>query len=74
MGVVVGDVAGDESFELLLVPDDGAVEEFSSDRSDPSFGERVRYWGSNWGLEDLEAFGSEDLVEGGGELAATIAY
>jgi hypothetical protein len=32
VGVVAGDVAGDESFELSPVPDDGAVEEFSSDR------------------------------------------
>jgi len=36
MLVVVSDVVGDEAFELALVPGDGAVEEFSSDRSDPT--------------------------------------
>jgi hypothetical protein len=32
--VVVGDVVDDETLELALVPYDGAVEEFPSDRSD----------------------------------------
>ena len=39
--VVVGDVVDDEPFELAVVPDDGAVEELSSDRSDPTFIEGV---------------------------------
>ncbi|MFT5267291.1 MAG: hypothetical protein ACI88C_000715 [Acidimicrobiales bacterium] len=34
-------------FELLAVPDDCAVEEFSSDGSDPAFGERIGLWGPN---------------------------
>ena len=63
MGVVVLDVVEDETFELAFVPDDGSVEEFASQGSDPSFGERVRDGRSDWGLEDLEFFGSEDLVE-----------
>ena len=71
--VVVVDVVADESFELVLVPDDGSVEEFASDRSDPSFGEGVGHRCADRGFEDLEALGSEDLVEGGGELAAAIA-
>jgi len=71
--VVVRDIFDDEAFELLLVPDDGAVEEFSADRADPSFGEGVGDWGADGGLEDLEAFGSEDLVEGVDELAASVA-
>ena len=36
--VVVIGLVDDEPFELLLVPDEGAVEEFASDGSDPSFG------------------------------------
>ena len=44
MGVVVLDVVGGQAFELLLVPDDGAVEEFSADGADPAFGEGV--WAS----------------------------
>ena len=35
VGVVVVDVVDDELFGLLLVPDDGAVEEFSADGADP---------------------------------------
>jgi hypothetical protein len=77
--VVVPDVVDDEAFELSPVPDDGAgqpfglLEEFSSDRADPAFSERVRHWGPGRGLEDFEAFGSEDLVEGVDELAASVA-
>ena len=71
--VVVPDVVDDEAFELAAVPDDGVIEEFSTDRADTSFSERVRYWGPGRSLEDLEAFGSEDLVEGGDELAGSVA-
>ncbi len=78
--VVVGDVVDDEPFELLAVPDDGAgqpfglLEEFSSDGSDPAFGEGVGHWGSRGRLEDLEAFGVEHLVEAVDELAAAVTY
>ena len=41
VGVVVVDVVNNEPFELLLVPDDGAVEEFSADGSDPSSEEHL---------------------------------
>ena len=71
--VVVLDVAGDEAFELALVPDDGAVEQLSTDRSDPALSKRVRYRRADGGTEDLGAFGSEDLVEAVDELAAAIA-
>ena len=73
MLVVVVGVADDELFELLLVPDDGPVEEVATDGSDPSFGERVGHRRSDRALEDLEAFGSEDFIEGVDELAASIA-
>ena len=74
VGVVVVDVVDDEALDLLLVPDDGAVEEFSSDRADPAFGKRICDRGADGGLEDLEAFGSEDLVEGVDELAAAVTH
>ncbi len=64
MGVVVADVVDDEAFELSLVPDDGAVEQLSSQGCDPAFSESVRDRGADRALEDLEALGSEDLVEG----------
>jgi hypothetical protein len=67
------DVAGDESLKLVLVPDDGSVEKLAADRADPSFSEGVGHRCSDRCFEDLESFGSEHLVEGGGELAATIS-
>ena len=73
VGVVVVDVVDDEVFELALVPDDGAVEEVSADGSDPAFGERVGNRSADRCLEDLEAFGSEDLVEGVDELASLVS-
>ena len=74
VGVVVVDVVDDESCELVLVSGDGAVEELSSVGSDPAFGERVGDRGSDRGLEDVEAFGAEDLVERFGELAASVTH
>ena len=71
--VVVVDVVGDEAFELSLVPDDGAIEKLAPQGPDPAFGEGVRDRRSDRGLEDLEAFGSKDLVEGVDELAAPIS-
>ena len=71
--VVAVDVVEDEPFELVLVPDDGSVEALSSQGPDPALGERVRNRCSDWGFEDVEAFGSEYLVEGVDELAAPIA-
>ena len=73
MMVVVFDVVADESFELAVVPDDGAVEEFSADRSDPALCEGVGDRCPDGRLEDLEAFGPADLVEGVNELASAIA-
>lgn len=64
MLVVVLDVVDNELFELVLVPDEGAVEEFASDGSDPSFSERVGHRCPARGLENLQAFGAEDLIEG----------
>ena len=70
--VVVVDVSDNEPFELVLVPDEGAVEKFASDGSDPPFRERIGNRCSDRGLEDLESFGSEDLIEGVDELAAAV--
>ena len=73
VGVVVVDVVDDEAFELRLVPDDGAVEELATECPDPTFSKGVRHRGPNRCLEDLEAFGCEDLVEGVDELAPAVA-
>ncbi len=71
--VVMLDLIVHETFELVLVPDDCVVEEFSADRSDPSFGEGVGHGCADGGLEDLEALGSKDLVEGVDELGAAVS-
>jgi hypothetical protein len=71
--VVVVDVVDDQLFELVLVPDDGAVEKLSADRSDPAFSEGVGHRSADRCLEDLESFGSEDLVEAFDELATPIS-
>ena len=72
VGVVVLDVVDHETFELMLVPDDGAVEQLATQGADPPFRERVRHRRPYRCLEDLEAFGCEDLVEGVDELAPAI--
>lgn len=70
MFVVVIDVVGYEPVELVLVPDEGPVEELASDGSDPPFRERIGDRCRNGCLEDLESFGSEDFIERANELAA----
>ena len=72
--VAVIDVVDDKPLELATVPDDGAVEELAAQGADPAFGERVRHGGAHRCLEDLAAFGSEDLVEGVDELAGAISH
>ena len=72
MRVVVVDVVDHEPLELALVPDDGAVKELSSQGAHPAFGERVGHWDADRGAQDLETFGSEDLVEVAGELAGAV--
>ncbi len=72
MLVVVVGVVGHESFELVLVPDEGAVEELASDGSDPTFCEGVGDRGADGCLEDAESFGSEDFIECVDELASPV--
>ena len=45
MGVVVVDLVEDEWFESTLVPDDGAVEQFTTETADSAFFERVSHEG-----------------------------
>ncbi len=71
--VVVVDVVDDDPLELPAVPHEGAVQELAAQGPDPAFGERVRNRRTAWGLEDLDVFGTEHLVERGGELAAAIS-
>ena len=72
VNVVVRDVVDHEPLELALVPDDGAVKELASKGANPAFGEGVGYGCPHRGLEDLEAFGAEDLVAVAVELAGAV--
>ena len=74
MSVVVVDEIGDEPFELASVPDEGPVEELTTKRTDPALVDRIRDWGPHRGLEDLEAFGPEDLVKAVDELTTTVTH
>ena len=69
-GCVAVDVVDDESLELLVVPDDGAVEQLAAQGCDPAFGERVR----DRCLEDLGALGSEISSNASSELAGAVAH
>jgi len=72
--VVMRHVVDDEAFELMPVPDDRPVQQFTTKRTDPAFSDCVRDWGQDRGLEDLGAFGSEDLVEAVDELATSVTH
>ena len=56
-----------------VAPPAATAKEFSAQGADPAFGERVGYRGMDRGLENLETFGSEDLVEVAGELAGAVS-
>jgi len=72
-GVVVRDVFAEEVLEVWAVPDESAVEEFVAHRAHPSFRVRVRDGRVGRGADDCRAVASEDLVEGGDELAGAVA-
>ena len=67
VSVEVVEVVDNESVELSSVPDEGAIEPLSSRGPDPALREAVGHRGPYGAREDLEAFGGEDLVEGGDE-------
>ena len=58
---------------VALVDDQEAVEEFSTDRADEAFGDRVGARCLHRRLDDLDVDGGEDGVEGGGELGVAVA-
>jgi len=68
------------AFELVqygcgvsTVDDQEVVEEFAADRADEAFGDCVRPWCPRRGLDDPDVGGGEDGIEGGGELAVSVA-
>ena len=69
--VVVDEV--EEPGGLVLVPDQGAVEEFVAAGAYRSLGERVGLWRPGWRLDRVGADGGEHVVEGSGVLAGAVA-
>jgi hypothetical protein len=73
VGVVVLEVVVEESLEVSVVPDQGAVAELAADRTDPSFCVCVRDGRIGRGADDGGAVASEDVIERGDELAGAVA-
>jgi len=72
VAVVVVGVDAEDALELLAAGDQEPVKAVAADAADPAFGERVCLWSAKWGTDDLDAFASEDIVEGAAELGVTI--
>jgi hypothetical protein len=70
--VVVIDVGTQNPVEVAIACDQQPVEAFGSHGPDPALGDRVGSGRSDRRLDDLDAFGREDLVEGSGELAISV--
>ena len=58
--------------EVTFADDEESVEALGSDRADESFGVRVGLRGAPRCADDLDAFGAEDLIEGGSETLVPI--
>jgi hypothetical protein len=72
-GVVVLDVFAEQFSELVFVPDDGPVQEFVAQGSDPSFGVRVGLWRSRRYPDGSDSGPCEDVVVWADELSGTIS-
>ena len=69
--VAVLDVLAEQGFEVTSSEDEHSVEAFSPGGALDSFGDGVRPWRPNRGLDDPDALCGEDGVEGSGKLCAS---
>ncbi|MBB5803290.1 hypothetical protein F4560_003058 [Saccharothrix ecbatanensis] len=58
---------------MLLVPDEGAVEEFVAAAADPAFRDRIHPWDADAAEDDLDARVGEDGIEQRRELPVPVA-
>ncbi len=72
MGVVVIDVDVQDTLKLLAAAYQEPIEAVAADGADPAFGERVCLRCAKRGADDLDAFASEDLVEGAAEFTVAV--
>ena len=73
LGVVVVDVHPQDVFKVAAVEDEQPVEALRADRSDETFGDRVRFRRPNGCFHDPDLFAAEHLVERTGVLAVSVA-
>ena len=73
VAVVVVDVLDEQPPELRLVPDDGAVQEFVAQRSDPSVRIRVRTGSPWWDPYRCDPRAGEHSIEGPCELSGAVS-
>ena len=71
--VVVGAVAREDPTQVPFAEDQDAVGEFGFGGQDETFGEAVRSRASRWNLHGVDPDVGEGGVEGGGELASSVA-
>src|SRR6187551_2545033 len=71
--VVVGGVPGEDGPQVVFAEDEDAVGEFASDGQDEAFGEAVRSRASRWDLHGVDPDAGQGGIEGGGELAGSVA-
>lgn len=71
--VVMSHVAPKDSLEVPPSQDQGVIETLGSYGSNEAFGESVGSRGPYRSWDDPDALGSEDLVEGTGELGVSVS-
>ena len=72
MAVAVVDVDVEHVFELTAAEGQDPVEALVADSANPALGVRVGVRCLDWGADDGDALGAENLVEGGAELVVTV--
>src|SRR5918994_7191517 len=70
--VVVAGVGAQHPLEMPWPEDEHPIEALATHAAHPPLRVRLRPRRSYWGADDFDAFGAEDLVEGGGELAVPV--
>jgi hypothetical protein len=68
----VREVLGENVLEVPVPENEEAVQALSPDRPHETFGEGVRTWCLDRGLDDPEAFSAEHLIEAGAELRVSV--
>jgi hypothetical protein len=73
VGVVVGGVGSQDGFEVASPEDEDPVEAFASKSADPALGVGIGLGCADRRLDAGDAFGSEGVIEGAGELGVSVS-